>query len=108
MSTDPTALAREVLYAEELHDGTPANEADLREERWEFYEDLCTSQAPALVRAVIAVAALADQLDAEGDQLQHTGRLPDVPAGMERRAVAARIRAALNHTCDRTTGKELT
>ena len=53
MSTDPTDLAREVLYAEELHDGTPASEADLREERWEFYQDLCTSQAPALARAVI-------------------------------------------------------
>ena len=61
--SDPVTIAREVLDAEELHDGTPANEADLREERWEFYEDLCTSQAPDLARAVIAVAELADRLD---------------------------------------------
>ena len=52
-STNPVTLAREVLEAEERHDGTPAHEADLREERWEFYEDLCTSNAPTLASTVI-------------------------------------------------------
>lgn len=83
MSTDPVTLAREVLDA--VHEDETVT--------------VCTipdNKAAALARAVIAVAALADQLDAEGEQLQHSGRLADVPAGMERQAAAARIRTALN------------
>lgn len=88
MSTDPTAIAREVLdLAHEDETVTVCSIPD--------------NKATTLARAVLAVAALADQLDAEGDQLQRTGRLPDVPAGMERQAVAARIRAALNEETPR-------
>lgn len=105
MSTDPTAMAHEVLYAEELHDGTPANEADLREERWEFYENLCTSQAPALVRAVLELAAtvkrveaLADELEAEGTAgVRVPNRTPHDSGWHDSQIIAAyRIRAALN------------
>lgn len=100
MSTDPTALAREVLDAAELHDGTPANEADLREERWEFYQDLCTSQATALARAVIdltakveRVEALADRLEASASELEADGADDYAEAAI---TDATHIRAALN------------
>ena len=103
MSTDPTDLAREVLYAEELHDGTPASEADLREERWEFYQDLCTSQAPALARAVIELTAKVERMEALADRLEHEARVLGVSgsglavhAGSVKGRVAARIRATLN------------
>ena len=99
-ATDPVTLAREVLAAEERHDGTPAHEAELREERWEFYEDLCTSGAPTLARAVERMAELADQLDrrAAWERGAPAGAMTVTASpyadGLEE--AAARIRAALN------------
>ena len=95
MSTDPTALAREVLDTYAAWGKTAAG-SDECTRATEAFTDAVNRGGLNLARAVIAVAALADQLDAEGDQLQHTSRLPDVPAGMERQAAAARVRTALN------------
>ena len=91
-STNPVDLAREVLAAEERHDGTPAHEADLREERWEFYEDLCTSNAPTLADAVIRLADLADELSEAGRESYQEG-LDD--AGDAYQAATLLIHAAL-------------
>lgn len=89
---DPVTIAREVLAAEELRDGTPANAPALREERWEFYEDLCTSQAPALARAVLNVAKLADDYEALARQCMTDG---DVADAIDWENAASLIRAAL-------------
>ena len=101
--TDPVTLARAVLAAEERHDGTPAHEADMREERWEFYEELCTSGAPALAYAVIDLTAerdtLAEEMERLAVELECEASLPGylrATGGFDRAHVAARIRAALN------------
>lgn len=94
---NPVAIAREVLAAEERHDGTPAHVADLREERWEFYEDLCTSNAPTLASAVERVAELADRLKllAASERTTFTGAVIDNPYADGLEAAAAYIRVAL-------------
>ena len=77
MSTDPTALAREVLDA--AHEDETVT--------------VCTipdNKAATLARAVIAVAELADLLDAEADRSGSRG------GAFTARAFAAEIRAALN------------
>lgn len=82
MSTDPTALAREVL--------------DLAHE--DETVTVCTipdRKAAALARAVLAVAALADEFDTEAEELHDfSGGMSDEAEWLE--ATATRIRAALN------------
>ena len=91
--TDPVTLARAVLAAEERHDGTPAHEADMREERWEFYEELCTSGAPALARAVLNVARLAGMEEVRAERAFADGCWGGASMRLE---FADDLRAALN------------
>lgn len=74
MSTDPTTLARRVID---------------RNEDWEAGDT-----ARTLARAVLAVADLADQIDAYAQSID--GRDPSPRRVNQAKAVAARIRDALN------------
>jgi len=104
-ATDPVTLARAVLAAEKRHDGTPAHEAELREERWEFYEDLCTSGAPTLAYAVIGLTDKVERMKTLAADLDFASlwviNHPDVDNDLKAHAhadrdLAARIRAVLN------------
>ena len=80
MSTDPTALAREVLDA--VHEDETIT--------------VCTipdNKVAALARAVIAVAELADRLEANASELEADGADDYAEAA---RTDAHRIRTALN------------
>ena len=83
MSTDPTALAREVLDA--AHEDETVT--------------VCTipdNKAAALARAVLRVKALADDMDHDADLLDQTDDLRLHLIAATHREGATRLRAALN------------
>ncbi len=86
MSTDPTALAREVLDL--AHEDETVTVCSIPDRK-----------AAALARAVLAVAALADELEAEAHKWAgHPDASEDYDRGWDRsKSIASRrIRAALN------------
>ena len=115
MSTDPTALAREVLDADKVRDSTPGTlYLDGPTHEHEEAASAILDAAPVLARAVIELtaerdayieentrlrevrarmAALADQYDAEARLERREG---DVSESINTQATADRIRAALN------------
>lgn len=92
MTTDPTTLAREVLDIQDRHQALNARTGlDLPIDINDM--SALAIAAPALARAVLAVAELADELDQEGNAF-----MDDADPGRAKPAYAhaARIRAALN------------
>ena len=94
MSTDPTALAREVLDADKVRDSTPGTlYLDGPTHEHEEAASAILDAAPTLARAVIAVAELADRLDVVANELEADGEDGYADAA---RTDAHSIRAALN------------
>ena len=98
MTTDPVTLAREVLAAEKVMDGTPGLlYLDGPTHEHEEAASATLDAAPALAHAVIRLADLADDLDEDAVYVRNAfNGIEGRRRAEERRSAAARIRAALN------------